>query len=105
VSAEVATNRQVEPFDSKRTWIRFAGPPQTLRSYSFSDVLQRARPTRGLPPPGGRRRHLGGAAEGRVDHLDHEPLADVRPEVQAMRIATVLDGLPLTSPGAAWTRC
>ena len=45
VTAEVSLNRQIDAFDEDRTWIRYAGPPRTLRSYSYSQVL------RGRVPP------------------------------------------------------
>ena len=71
VTAEVATRRQVAPFDEDRTWIDYAGPPGTLRAYSYSHVLRGRVPAGGLPRQGRRDRHRGGAPEGRLADLDH----------------------------------
>ena len=40
VTAELTTRRQVEPFDEDTTWIDYAGPPGTLRSFPYSSVLR-----------------------------------------------------------------
>ena len=69
VTAEVATNRQVVPFDERRSWVRYAGPPGTVRAYSFAAVLQ-GRVARGVAREDRRRRDGGAASQGRVDHLD-----------------------------------
>jgi serine/threonine-protein kinase len=101
VGAEMATNRQVEPFDSKTTWIRFAGPPGTLRAYSYSDVL------RGRVPAAALRGRVVVVGTSALRLKDASTTSTTRgslmsgPEVQANAIATVLAGLPLTSPGAA----
>ncbi len=101
VSAEMATNRQVAPFDSSRTWIRFAGPPGTLRAYSYSDVL------RGRVPPAAFRNRVVVVGTSAVRLKDASTTSTTRgslmsgPEVQGNAIATVLAGLPLSSPGGA----
>jgi serine/threonine-protein kinase len=101
VTAEVATNRQVDPFDEQRTWIRFAGPPATLRSYSYSDVL------RGRVPPAALRNRVVVVGTSAVRLKDASTTSTTSrslmsgPEVQGNAIATVLAGLPLTSTGAA----
>ena len=99
VTAEVATNRQVEPFDESRQYIRFAGPPGTVRSYSYSDVLLGHVPASALR---GRIVVLGTSAV-RLKDASTTSTTDRSlmsgPEVQANAIATVLDGLPLTAPG------
>ena len=99
VTAEVATNRQVEPFDESRTWIDFAGPPGTVRSYSYSDVLSGrvgASALRG-------RIVVVGTSALRLHDASTTSTTDRSlmsgPEVQANAIATVLAGLPLSSPG------
>ena len=98
VAAEVFTRRQVEPFDERRTWIRYAGPPGTLRSYSYSDVL------RGRVPPEafrGRIVVVGTEAARLKDVSSTSTTTDSLmsgPEVQGNAVATVLAGLPLTSP-------
>ena len=99
VTAEVATNRQAEPFDESRTWIRFAGPPRTIRSYSYVDVLRDR-----LPPETLRNKIVVvGTSAVRLKDASTTATTDRSlmsgPEVQANAIATVLDGLPLTSPG------
>jgi len=99
VTAEVATNRQVDPFDESRTWIRFAGPPQTISSYPYSDVL------RGRVPPETFRDRIVvvGTSAARLKDASTTSTTDRAlmsgPEVQANVIATILDGLPLSSPG------
>jgi CHASE2 domain-containing sensor protein/predicted Ser/Thr protein kinase len=99
VTAEVATNRQVEPFDESRTWIDFAGPPQTMRSYSYSDVLL------GQVPPETFRGKIVvvGTSAVRLKDASTTSTTDRSlmsgPEVQANAIATVRSGFPLSSPG------
>src|SRR6478735_9737888 len=101
VTAEVATNRQVAPFDERRSWVRYAGPPGTVRAYSYAAVL------RGRVAPA--------ALKGKIVVVGTEALRlkDASttsttdgslmsgPEIQANAIATVLAGLPLRSPGPA----
>ena len=102
VAAEVATKRQVAPFDQDRTWIRYAGPPGTLRSYSYSQVL------RGQVSPEAFRDKIvviGTEALRLQDVSSTSTTEDTLmsgPEVQGNAIATVLAGLPLTSP-ATWS--
>ena len=99
VAAEVATKRQVAPFGEDRTWIRYAGPPGTLRSYSYSQVL------RGQVPPEAFRDKIVviGTEALRLQDVSSTSTTEDKlmsgPEVQGNAIATVLAGLPLTSPG------
>ena len=82
-------------------WIDFAGPPGTLRSYSFSQVLQ------GRVPPGafrGRIVVVGAGAPSLGDvHATSTTRSDEEmsgPEVNANEIETVLRGVPLRdTPG------
>jgi CHASE2 domain-containing sensor protein len=102
VATEVATDRQVDPFDPDRTWIRYAGPPQTLRSYSFSDVLRGSVPASAFR---GKIVVVGTEALRLKDASETSTTANGTvmsgPEVQGNAIATVLAGLPLTSTGGA----
>ena len=105
MTAEVATNRQVDPFDEERTWIRYAGPPQTLRSYSYSQVLAR---TGARPRPSADKIVVVGTEALRLKDVSTTSTTDGSlmsgPEVQGNAIATVLAGLPLRSPGGARRR-
>jgi serine/threonine-protein kinase len=98
VTAEVATRRQVDPFDEQSTWIRYAGPPGTLRAYSYSHVL------RGRVPPEAFRDKVVvmGTEAARLKDVSSTSTTDTDlmsgPEVQGNAIATILAGLPLTSP-------
>lgn len=98
VATEMATNRQVDPFSEQRTWIRYAGPPRTLRSYSYSRVL------RGLVPAAALRNKIVvvGTEALRLKDASTTSTTDGSlmsgPEVQGNAIATVLAGLPLRSP-------
>jgi serine/threonine-protein kinase len=100
VTAEVATNRQVDPFDEDRTWIRYVGPPQTLPSYSYSQVLK------GRFPPATFENKIVvvGTEALRLKDASTTSTTDGSlmsgPEVQGNAIATVLANLPLRSaPG------
>ncbi len=99
VTAEVATNRQVDPFDADRTWIDYAGPPQTVPSYSYSQVL------RGHVPPATFEDKIVvvGTEALRLKDASTTSTTDGSlmsgPEVQGNAIATVLANLPLRSPG------
>jgi CHASE2 domain-containing sensor protein len=104
VVTEVATRRQVQPFDEERTWIRYAGPPGTLRSYSYSQVL------RGRVPAEAFRDKIVvvGTEAARLKDVSATSTTDDSlmsgPEVQGNAIATVLAGLPMTSaPGLLGT--
>jgi CHASE2 domain-containing sensor protein len=97
VASEVATNRQVEPFDERRTYIRYAGPPGTLRSFSYSQVL------RGQVAPEAFQDKIVvvGTEAARLKDVSATSTTDESlvsgPEVQGNAIATVLAGLPLSS--------
>lgn len=101
VATELYTRRQVQPFDENRTWIDYAGPPGTLRSYPYSDVL------RGRVPPEALRGKIVvvGTEAARLKDVSSTSTTENSlmsgPEVQANAIATVLAGLPLTSPAGA----
>jgi predicted Ser/Thr protein kinase len=90
--------RQVAPFDERRTYIRYAGPPGTLRSYSYSRVL------RGEVPPEAFRGKIVvmGTEAARLKDVSPTSTTDGSlmsgPEIQGNAIATVLDGLPLKAP-------
>jgi serine/threonine-protein kinase len=97
VTAEVATNRQVAPFDERRVWIEYAGPPRTIRAYSYSEVLA------GRVPPSRFRGKIVvvGTEALRLKDLSTTSTTDGSlmsgPEIQANAIATILAGLPLRS--------
>jgi serine/threonine-protein kinase len=98
VTTEVATNRQVDPFDEARTWIRYAGPPQTLPSYSYSQVLKGRFP----PETFENKIVVVGTEALRLKDASTTSTTDGSlmsgPEVQGNAIATVLANLPLRSP-------
>ena len=99
VTAEVSLNRQIDAFDEDRTWIRYAGPPRTLRSYSYSQVL------RGRVPPETFRDKIVVVGTEALRLKDSSTTSTTNgsvmsgPEVQGNAIGTVLAGLPLSSPG------
>jgi CHASE2 domain/TIR domain len=101
VSAEVASGEPVDPadFGDEGSWIDFRGPPETIPTYSFSDVV------RGEVEPSD--------LEGRIVVVGASApaLQDLHPtsiggglmsgaEIQANATATVLDGLPLQPASA-----
>ena len=101
-AAEVATGQPVDPdgFGSKGGWIDYAGPPETIPTYSFSKVLKG-----GVDPSllKGKIVVVGASAPSLQD-VQHTSVGggELMPgaELQANAIATVLDGLPLRSaPG------
>ena len=99
VTAEASLNRQIDAFDEDRTWIRYAGPPRTLRSYSYSQVL------RGRVPPETFRDKIVVVGTEALRLKDSSTTSTTNgsvmsgPEVQGNAIGTVLAGLPLSSPG------
>jgi serine/threonine-protein kinase len=99
VTAEVATNRQVDPFDEDRTWIRYAGPPQTLPASSYSKVLHGDFP----PKTFENKIVVVGTEALRLKDASTTSTTDGSlmsgPEVQGNALATVLANLPLRSPG------
>ncbi len=87
-------------FDSGSGWIDYAGPPKTIPTYSFSDVLE------GRVDPGklkGKIVVVGASAPSLQDVQQTTAGGGLMPgaELQANAIATVLDGLPLRSAPAA----
>jgi adenylate cyclase len=101
-AAEAGTGRAIgrDGFESDRAWIDYAGPPKTIPTYSFSNVLG------GKVDPS--------AFQGKIVVVGASAptLQDVHPtsaggglmpgpELQANAIATVLDGLPLR-PAPRW---
>jgi CHASE2 domain-containing sensor protein len=99
VAAEVATHRQVLPFDERRTWIDYAGPPGTLRAYPYADVLRGRVPAESFR---GKVVVIGTEASRLKDVSPTSTTAGELmsgPEIQGNAIATVLDGLPLRSTG------
>ena len=102
VAAEVGSGEPVGPgeFESGAGWIDYAGPPKTVPTYSFSDVLE------GRVPPSRLKGKIVvvGASAPALHDIQTTPFGgSYMPgaELQANAIATVLDGLPLRSaPGA-----
>ena len=98
-AAEVATDRQVEPFDS--TLIDYHGRPGTVPTYRFSDLVK------GRIDPARLRGRIVvvGASAPSLQDLHPVPTADDElmpgPEVQANAISTVLRGFPLRE-APAW---
>ena len=97
VAAELATGRQVDPWEDD-PWLDFAGPPGTLEEISYVDVL------RGRADPGRIRGKIVviGTTSPRLKDTSPTSTTDDElmsgPEIQANAIATVLSGLPLKSP-------
>ncbi|HEX6986850.1 MAG TPA: CHASE2 domain-containing protein, partial [Planctomycetaceae bacterium] len=100
--AEEATGEPVDAggFDDGAAWIDYAGPPGTIRSFSFSEVL------RGRVDPAdlaGRVVVVGPSAPSLQDVKPTSAGGGLMPgaELQANAIATVLDDLPLAA-APAW---
>jgi adenylate cyclase len=100
VAAELKLGREVEPGEfpgEAEAWIDYAGPPDTVRTYSFSRVL------RGRVPPDALRDRVvvvGASAPTLQDFHATPTTGDelmAGPEVQANAIVTVLDGFSLES--------
>ena len=99
VAAETATGREIRPSElgGKSAWIDFAGPPETIRSVSFSHVLD------GRFPPGffkGKIVVVGPWAPSLQDVHPTSTTGDelmAGAEVQANAILTALQGFPLRS--------
>jgi adenylate cyclase len=99
-ATEMATNRRVD-FPSGEQWIDFAGPPGTVRTYSYSDVL------RGRFPPDAFRGRIVvvGASTPTLQDV-HQTSSSGRQlmsgaEVVANEATTILRGFPLRS-SAGW---
>ena len=104
-SAEVATGKPITPaqMGGSRQWIDFAGPPGTVKSYSYSRVLK------GKVPPSaftGKVVVVGAAVPSLQEVADIHPTPVGSnmpgPEIQANAIETVLRGFPLRSVGTVW---
>jgi adenylate cyclase len=101
VAAEMAKGEFIEDdgFDHNEAWIDYAGPPQTIPTYSFADVLY------GRVDPDRLRGKIVvvGATSPTLQDVKETPYGGelmAGAEVQANAIATVLDGIPLRSaPG------
>jgi adenylate cyclase len=103
VGAELASGRPVRRSqfaDDGTAWIDFPGPPRTIRTVSFGDVL------RGRVPPAtlrGKVVVVGATAPVLKDVFTTSTASDdlmPGPELQAAAIQTVLDGFPLRgAPG------
>jgi adenylate cyclase len=101
-AAETASGRRVDRagFGGDGAWIDYAGPPRTVPTYSFSDVL------RGRIDPSrleGRVVVVGASAPSLHDVWPTSAGGGLMPgaEVQANAAATVLDGVPLRSSSVA----
>ena len=100
-AVEAATGAPVDrsEFDPDGDWIDYAGPPETVRTYSFSSVL------RGEVDPAAFKDKIvvvGAAAPSLQDVHSTSVGGGLMPggEIQANAIATVLDNLPLRSSTA-----
>ena len=99
VTAERVLGKPVRRFDADTTWIDYRGPPETIPTYSLSQVH------RGEFKPGTFKDRIvvvGATAPSEQD-LHPTSFGDDEmsgPEIQANAISTILDGLPLKSvPG------
>jgi adenylate cyclase len=100
-AAEVATGEEIgrDGFESDGGWIDYAGPPRTIPTYSFSEILRGNVEARQFE---GKIVVVGAAAP--ILHDVWQTAAGgglmPGPEVQANAMATVLNGMPLrSSPG------
>lgn len=96
VAAERATGEPVDTdgFAGGGAWIDFAGPPGTVATYSFVDVLDGKVPASAFRG----RVVVVGATAPRVNDLHPTSVGDAPmagPEIHANAIQTVLDGVPL----------
>jgi adenylate cyclase len=102
VAAEVAGGKTIAEPSPPTQWIDFAGPPATVKSYSYSRVL------RGKVPPSAFRDKLvvlGPSASSLQDvHATATSRNEVMSgaEIQANVSATALHGFPLRSLGTGW---
>jgi adenylate cyclase len=101
VIAGAASGHPVSPslFGGEPAWIDFAGPPGTIPSVSFADVLA------GRVPPAYFRGKIVmvGASDPSLQDLHATPVGTLMPgvEIQANAVRTVLRGLPLKM-GPTW---
>jgi len=102
-AAVAAMARRVDPdeFPGDSFWIDFAGPPHTVPTYSFSDVLLGHVPAKAFAG----KAVVVGYTDPILNDVFKTPVSDTimsGPEVHVNAIDTILDGFPLTSaPGWA----
>jgi adenylate cyclase len=102
-AAVAAMARHVDPdsFPGDSFWIDFAGPPHTVPTYSFSDVLLGHIPAKAFAG----KVVVVGYTDPILGDVFKTPISDTimsGPEVHVNAIDTILDGFPLTSaPGWA----
>jgi adenylate cyclase len=102
-AAVAAMARHVDPdsFPGDSFWIDFAGPPHTVPTYSFSDVLLGHLPAKVFAG----KVVVVGYTDPILGDVFKTPMSDTEmsgPEVHVNAIDTILDGFPLTSaPGWA----
>ena len=101
-AAEVALGRRIAPPTSGSAWIDFAGPPGTVKTYSFSKVML------GLVPASafaGKIVMVGPSAPSLQDvHATSASSSEVMSgaEIQANAVETALHGFPLRSLATGW---
>jgi len=102
VAAEVASGRRIPPPSAKSPWIDFVGPPGTMKTYSYSKVMD------GKVPPSAFRDKLvviGPSATSLQDiHATSTSGDDLMSgaEIQANVAETALRGFPLRSLARGW---
>jgi adenylate cyclase len=102
VAAELAAGHRIPPPPESRPWIDFAGPPGTVRSYSFSDVMD------GKVPPSAFRGKLVviGPEATRLQDIHSTSTSGENlmsgAEIQANVADTALRGFPLKSLPRPW---
>lgn len=98
-AAERATGREIplSRFDGGEAWIDYAGPPGTIQTTSFADLLSGRTPASAFRD----RVVVIGATDPTLQDMHPTPMADDAPmagaEVQANAILTALEGNPLRS--------
>ena len=97
-AAVAAMARHVDPdsFPGDSFWIDFAGPPHTVATYSFSDVLLGHIPAKAFAD----KVVVVGYTDPILNDVFKTPVSDTimsGPEVHVNAIDTILDGFPLTS--------
>jgi adenylate cyclase len=97
-AAVAAMARHVDPdsFPGDSFWIDFAGPPHTVPTYSFSDVLLGHIPAKAFAD----KVVVVGYTDPILNDVFKTPVSDTvmsGPEVHVNAIDTILDGFPLTS--------
>ncbi len=104
VAAELAHGRKIAPPPSKTFWIDFAGPPGTIKAYSFARVMDGKVPASafrnklvviGPSAPVLQDIHATSASGGGGDWMSGA-------EIQANIARTALDGFPLRSLSRGW---